>query len=50
LAVHNLSEQHQSIELTAHPQGWLDLLSLARLGPHVALPPYQFLWLHSTED
>ena len=45
LAIHNLSGQAQSIELTDQAPDWIDLLSHSRITPLAALAPYQFLWL-----
>ena len=45
LAIHNLSDQAQPIELTEPPQGWIDLLASSRLAHCATLQPYQFLWL-----
>jgi maltose alpha-D-glucosyltransferase/alpha-amylase len=45
LAIHNLSDQAQPIELAAPPQGWIDLLPASHLSQLASLAPYQFLWL-----
>jgi maltose alpha-D-glucosyltransferase/alpha-amylase len=44
LALHNLSDQAQPIELVNPPRHWLDLLTGSRISP-TSLEPYQFLWL-----
>jgi maltose alpha-D-glucosyltransferase / alpha-amylase len=48
LALHNLAERPQSVQLTESPRGWIDLLTQARIPRHVSLEPYQFLWLAET--
>jgi maltose alpha-D-glucosyltransferase/alpha-amylase len=48
LALHNLAERPQSVQLAESPRGWSDLLTQARIPRHVSLEPYQFLWLAET--
>jgi maltose alpha-D-glucosyltransferase / alpha-amylase len=48
LALHNLAEHPQSVQLAESPRGWIDLLTQARIPRHVSLEPYQFLWLAET--
>ncbi len=48
LAVHNLSDQPQPIELDAFPQGAIDLLTHTAFSTPIVLQPYQFLWLTTT--
>jgi maltose alpha-D-glucosyltransferase/alpha-amylase len=43
LAIHNLSDQAQPIELP--DQAWIDLLTRSRITRHRTLQPYQCLWL-----
>jgi maltose alpha-D-glucosyltransferase/alpha-amylase len=45
LAIHNLSDHTQPIELADPPRGWIDLLTSSRLAHCAAVQPYQFLWL-----
>jgi maltose alpha-D-glucosyltransferase/alpha-amylase len=48
VALQNLSDQSQAIELADPPQEWIDLLTQSRITHHVSLQPYQFLWLAET--
>jgi maltose alpha-D-glucosyltransferase / alpha-amylase len=44
LAIHNLSDQAQPVELDRQPQAWIDLLSDSRI-TLTSLEPSQYLWL-----
>jgi maltose alpha-D-glucosyltransferase / alpha-amylase len=45
LAIHNLSDQTQPIELAEPAAEWIDLLTSSRVKHPVSLQPYEFLWL-----
>jgi len=45
LAIHNLSDQAQAIELAEPAQERIDLLTQSRVSQQLSLQPYQFLWL-----